>query len=273
MPAEKDLESIGDGWLLRGGPNGGYLASMAMHAMARAVPGRSPLAATVQFLSRPKVGEVAVSLRTLRAGRTHSTVQAELSQEGSPRLLAVATFAERGTFDEDDTGEDRAGEDGAREGGASAGFQHRSMPAVPDPEESVPLPLDRLTGSFERRLDRRAPSAETVEFLQGVASGPAQVGGWTRFADGTPLGATTVPLMMDSWPPPPHRHFGFGGGVVSVDLTVHWRGRPGDGWHFVWFESTLLRHGYAEIDGLLWRPDGVLVAQSRQLARYTPPAG
>ncbi|WP_431926223.1 thioesterase family protein [Nonomuraea jabiensis] len=257
MPAEKDLESIGDGWLLRGGPNGGYLASMAVHSMARAVPGRSPLAATVQFLSRPKVGEVEVSLRTLRAGRTHSTLQAELSQEGSPRLTAVATFTEQGTFDED---------------GTSADFEHRPMPAVPGPEESVPLPLDRLKGSFEQRLDRRAPSAETVEFLEGTASGPPQVGGWTRFADGTPLGATTIPLLMDSWPPPPHRHFGFGGGVVTVDLTVHWRGRPGDGWHFVWFESTLLRHGYVEVDGRLWRPDGVLVAQSRQLARYTPPA-
>ncbi|MEV4454551.1 thioesterase family protein [Microbispora sp. NPDC049633] len=174
---------------------------------------------------------------------------------GTPRISAVATFAPSSAFDADDE---------------RAATWH-PMPAVPPPAECVPLPLHRLTGTFEQRLDRRAPTAETVGFLTDGPAGPPEIGGWTRFSDGTPTGVTTVPLLMDSWPPPPHRHFGLGGSVVTVDLTVHWRGRPGNGWHFVWFDSRFLRHGYVEIDGRLWRADGVLVAQSRQLARYTPP--
>nr|BAF98634.1 hypothetical protein [Streptomyces argenteolus] len=253
-----ELRQISDRWMLRGGPNGGYLATVALSAMEAAVPGRSPLSATVHFLSRPEVGEIDATVRTLRTGRAHASVQADVSQGGTPRMSAIATFTNQTIFEGEDTGT-RVGT--------------REMPGVPEPDEAVPLPIEHLTGSFERRLDRRAPSAQIVEFLSGQASGPPEIGGWTRFSDGTPLCPLTVPLFMDSWPPPPHRRFGIGGHVVTVDLTVHWRGRPGGGWHLVWFESHFLQNGYIEIDGWLWRPDGGLVAQSRQLARYVAPGG
>ena len=62
-------------------------------------------------------------------------------------------------------------------------------------------------------------------------------------------------------------------GVPTVELTVHWRGRPAGAWHYGEFRTNNLTRGYLEEDGLLWGEDGALVAQSRQLALYltTPP--
>ena len=82
--------------------------------------------------------------------------------------------------------------------------------------------------------------------------------------------ALAVPLVMDSWPPAIFSTF-LGGGAPTIELTVHWRGRPQAAWHLARFTSSLLAGGYVEEDGELWGQDGRLVAQSRQLARFLPP--
>jgi hypothetical protein len=47
-------------------------------------------------------------------------------------------------------------------------------------------------------------------------------------------------------------------------------GRPEDLYLGI-FTSTVARDGFFEEDGVLWAPDGTLVAQSRQLALLIPP--
>jgi hypothetical protein len=249
---DDDMSAISDRWLLRGGPNGGYVAAVAIHAMRAAADGRDPLSATVHYVSPAEVGPFEALVRTLGARRRHATVQADLVQGGVVRAAAIATFADLGP-----AAESRIG---------------LGPPRLPDVADSVPVPIGRLApGSFEERLERRAPSSEVIGFITEGVAGPPEVGGWTRLRDDPVLGICSVPIMMDSWPPPPHRAHGAQGRATTVDLTVHWRGRPQGDWHYVWFESRLLQHGYVEIDGRLWRPDGALVAQSRQLARYRPP--
>ena len=102
--------------------------------------------------------------------------------------------------------------------------------------------------------------------------GPARVGGWIRFADGRPIDNLAVPLLMDSWPPPMFATF-LGGMAPTIELTVHWRNRPSpeNRWHLADFRSRYLLNGYTEEDGELWDENGRLVAQSRQLARFSPP--
>jgi hypothetical protein len=60
------------------------------------------------------------------------------------------------------------------------------------------------------------------------------------------------------------------GFVPTVELTVHWRGRPHTRWHYGEFRTYHIAGGYLEEDGLLWGEGGVLVAQSRQLGLLIP---
>jgi len=60
--------------------------------------------------------------------------------------------------------------------------------------------------------------------------------------------------------------------VPTVDLTIHFRtelplahARPDD-WCLAVFRSRLAAGGFVEEDGEVWSHDGVLLAQSRQLA-------
>jgi len=57
-------------------------------------------------------------------------------------------------------------------------------------------------------------------------------------------------------------------GAPTLELTIHWRDRPGVGWHYARFETRLVAGGYMDEDGEVWSEDGRLVAQSRQFARY-----
>ena len=82
--------------------------------------------------------------------------------------------------------------------------------------------------------------------------------------------ALAVPVLLDCWPP---AVFGrtlepTASGAPMLELTVHWRDRPGPGWHRTWFETRLVAGGYMDESGELWNDDGRLVAESRQLARY-----
>ena len=60
-------------------------------------------------------------------------------------------------------------------------------------------------------------------------------------------------------------------GVPTIDLSVHFRApmppaaRPDDPYLCV-FRSQIARDGYVEEDGEIWTRDGILLAQSRQLA-------
>jgi acyl-CoA thioesterase len=62
------------------------------------------------------------------------------------------------------------------------------------------------------------------------------------------------------------------GPVPTIDLTIHFRAdlplpdaAPED-FYAAAFRSTTARDGFVEEDGELWSANGVLIAQSRQLA-------
>ena len=60
--------------------------------------------------------------------------------------------------------------------------------------------------------------------------------------------------------------------MPTIDLSLHFRQtlpRPGaapDAWTLAVFRTLTSREGFLEEDGELWSQDGVLLAQSRQLA-------
>jgi hypothetical protein len=145
---------------------------------------------------------------------------------------------------------------------------HGRMPAYPKPSDCVRVEWpDMPEMTFRRR------------FLNLVDPAPPpltpRAGGWTRLRD-RDLDILAVPMFMDCWPPAMFASMWRAGGspgyAPTVELTVHWRAEPRSQWHLALFTSRFVTHGYVEEDGELWSEDGTLVAQSRQLALFIPPA-
>lgn len=244
------------GWWIVRGPNGGYVAAVLLRALQHAVgdPERAARSLTVHYTAPPGEGPVRIETVVERAGRSLTTLSGRLLQDGRLLALAIAAFSR------------------PREGLA---FSHLRLPEVPPPEacpawsdpERIPL-----HGRYEYRWvtgDPRTPGAEGAG-----APGEARVAGWIRCQEGDLADAPLLAAVADAWPPAVFRlgEPGAFGPVPTVDLTLHFRAtlprpeaRPGE-WVFARFASRLAREGFLEEDGEIWSRDGVLLAQSRQLA-------
>ena len=247
-------------WGIGGGPNGGYIAAILTRAlMSEAVPPQ-PLTMTVHYVERPEVGPVGVDVETVRVGRSHATLSARLVQE-RPVAVALATFGRHRP-------EERS-------------WAGTGAPEYPGPERCIepapmPAPPGAAPGGMEFRDRFRLRAAEPGDLFYGrEGPGVSVTQGWTRLADGRPTDNLAVPLLMDSFPPAifsaffPDLPTGFG--APTIELTVHWRSEPHSDWHLARFTTRHLMGGYVEEDGELWGEDGVLVAESRQLARFVAP--
>jgi acyl-CoA thioesterase len=238
---------ITDRWSIGPGrPNGGYIASFLIRAMQAASPQPDPLTMTTHYLSRPAVdAPVAVTVEVVRAARSHAFLHARLEQDTQPVAVAMAAFGSR----------DRPGPE----------LLH-PMPAVPAPSE-LEVTRGTMPGmTFRDRFEWRPPPELRPE--RWGEGGEATSGGWQRLLD-RDLDDLAVPLFMDAFAPAVFARMAVGY-VPTVELTVHWRGRPHTRWHYGEFRTHHIADGYLEEDGLLWGEDGRLVAQSRQLALLIP---
>jgi acyl-CoA thioesterase len=242
---------IDRGWWIVRGPNGGYVAALLLRALGEAVgdASRTPRSLTVHYTSPPVEGPAEIHTARERVGRSLTTATARLLQDGKLRALAIAAFAT------------------PREGPA---FDSLPMPEVVPPERAEPLPAPVHVIPIRDRYDSRLAFGAL-----GSRSAEAATGGWIRLReDPGPVDAALLAAYTDSWPPAlftkvdPTKLLG---GVPTVDLTVHFRAPwpaaldPRE-FALVVFRTRLARDGFLEEDGEVWSRDGVLLAQSRQLA-------
>jgi hypothetical protein len=240
--------TVTDRWMIGGGPNGGYIAAFLVRAMASISPQPHPLTMTTHYAGRPEAGPCEVVATITSASRSHAFVTATMTQGGAVRAAAIAVFGRR----RDDQLVDIL----------------RTSPAVGAPGDGTPRQKPpEVIGmlSFLDRFDYRDPTG--IDMFVAVPDEPARVGGWTRLVD-RDLDDLAVPMFCDCWPPPMFRRHG-SAMSPTVELTVHFRATPGPGWNWCTFESRTLRGGYVEEDGEVWSESGTLIAQSRQLARFT----
>jgi acyl-CoA thioesterase len=100
-----------------------------------------------------------------------------------------------------------------------------------------------------------------------------------RLAEPRVADAVVLTAMSDAWPPSIFARVRQPMTAPTLDLTVHFRRAlpaPGalDTDHVLGvFRSRLAHEGFFEEDGELWSRDGVLLAQSRQLAMASPISG
>ncbi len=237
------------------GPNGGYLAAVLLHAMSIRVsdlgddPTRPPRSLTVHYAHAPIIGPATVTTELVRVGRSLVTCSARLDQFGKPTLAALAAFSPAW---------------------AGPQWQHDPPPDVPGPNtvglsllERPPLPF---TSYWDHRFAFGTPP--------GGKSPTAESGGWIRLAEPEPIDAIVVAAMADAWVPAAFAIVD--APVPTIDLTVHFRhslpyvALGAEDFVLARFASRTAADGFVEEDGQLWAPDGVLIAQSRQLAILLP---
>ncbi len=239
-------------WSIGDKPNGGYLMAVAARQLwnstrAAGSPHPHPVSVTTHFLRPAENTTFEHSAEVLRVGRTFSTAQGGLLQDGKVRVHTIATFG-------DVTGP-----------GASQEFS--APPSLPDPSECV-LRDDSIGP------EGTTPLAEVIEtrmhpdsgWLKGKPTGIPKVVGWTRFRDGHAPDPWSLLFFADALAPTVFEWLPERSWVPTIEMTVHIRSLPVSGWLRASFTTNHVSHGRFEEDGELWDEAGTLVAQSRQLA-------
>ncbi len=208
-----------------------------------------PFSLSGYFLSASTPGSAEIEVERIRTGRSLTSGQASLRQDGAERLRVLATY---GTLD------------------ALPAEVHTtaSLPQIPPPEECMQaskgprhlLGSSDLLDRTELRLD-----PESAGWAAGTPSGRGVIQGWLRMADGREPDVHQLVFATDALPPVTF-DLGVNGWAPTLELTVHVRAFPAPGWLLVRHSTRNFAGGLLEEDGEVWDSSGRLVAQSRQLA-------
>jgi len=236
-------------WVVHG-PNGGYVAALLLRALMERVPDRPPRSLTVHYPASPTVGPATISTEIVRAGRSLVTASARLEQDGRPMAVALAAFSPAWT---------------------GPSWTDDAVPAIV-PFEIAPLLQRPNQLPFTNYWDHR----QTMGSPPFTGGARAEIGGWTRLIEPEPVDAVVVAAIVDAWPPTVFTRNDAPAGAPTIDLTIHFRtalpypSMADDDPVLCRFTSRTAADGLFEEDGWLWSPDGVLLAQSRQLAILMP---
>jgi acyl-CoA thioesterase len=242
--------AIQPGWDIFDNANGGYMMAIAARAMSAAADDRLPVSVTAHFTRPGKPGPVSIATEVVRAGRTFSTVRADLSSEAGLVLAMLGSFADA----------DRSTGD--------ALLIDSGIPELPPPEACVlarpavdaPLPPP-LMDKVEERIH-----PDDAGTLLGKPSGRPQMRGWFRLPDGEPMTPFTLLMAADAFPPAVFNASLPLAWTPTLEMTTHIRTTHIDGWLRCQFTTRFVTGGYLEEDGEVWDESGRLVAQSRQMA-------
>ena len=252
--AETAVVARGDGqydvrlstaWDIGDNANGGYAMLPVLRSLREESGHSDPLSITTHFL-RPIQGggDARVDTSLVRRGRSVSVLTGALTVAETQRLTVSAVF---GDIDDDEPG---------------TGIDIPA-PTIPPPEECLNRAelVQGVALPIASRIDVRVPADSAV----ASESKPAISQGWVRLSDGTPPTTLSLPLFADAFPPSLFAKLGSVGWVPTVELTVHVRRRPADGWIQARFECDDLIGGRMIESGTLWDSAGRVVARSRQL--------
>jgi acyl-CoA thioesterase len=245
------------GWRAGRGPHGGYLAAILLRALIDTVgdPERSPRSLTIHYAAAPEPGRpVEISTTVERHGRSLSTLSARMTQEGTLTSLALAAFSVPWR---------------------SPGANELPMPELgpPDAERRSTPGLFEGAPEFTKHIVMQ-PRVGAIPFAGSGA--PMRIGGWTGLPEQRPVDALVLALFCDAWFPPSFIALDSPAVSPTVDLTIHFR-QPistcdcdPSALCLGVFETRLLHDGLFEEDGVIWAPDGSVLAQSRQLGIIMP---
>lgn len=229
------------GWSSLVGVHGGYMCAIAVRGAEALVDDRSVRTVTTSFLRTGQVGPATLTVRTVRHGRSFTTMVADLVQADRLLLTSRLTLmAER------------------------AGLEWRTStpPDLPDPEECV-----RIDGGSVAHFER-VDGVIDPRTMPNAGGERAIVQGYLRPLAPEPVDAAWLAMATDWFPPPAFVRVQPPTGGVSIDLTTHIH-RPGlvlasHDWLTGVFEIKTSTAGLATEHGRIATRDGLVVAESFQ---------
>jgi len=236
-------------WNVGDVPNGGYLMAIAGRVFSEAMPHPHPLTISGYYVEKSLNRQAELDFELIRVGKSVSSGQVRLLQEGRERARFTAFCGNLDT----------------RQGDNWAG---QSAPVFPQPQECVQA---EKRVALTHRLDMRFVP-EGAGWLEGKPGGEPEHRILTRFIDGSDPDLLSLLLFADAVPPTLFARFGPVGWIPTLELTVQLRAKPCPGYIKGRFATRYLTNGLLEEDGELWDAAGNLVALSRQLAMFRRPA-
>ncbi len=239
---------VSSAWWTARGPLGGYVMAILMRALIETVadPERAPRSLTVHFLRPPQAAPIQVHAQVERSGRSLTTATGRLEQQGKLMALAFSSFSSAWP---------------------GPTFNELPMPEVPGPDPVAEAPAGLPGADRPPFLDRMVFQPRFGDSPFSL-SGHSEVGGWMGIQERRELDALAIVVLADAWFPAPWPRLSALAPAPTVELTVLFRS-PLPLPHSLLlgrFTSGLVRDGFFDEDGVLWAPDGTVVAQSRQLA-------
>ena len=243
------------GWSVSKGAHGGLVAALLTRAAEIIAGPERPLRSMTAHFVRPAMpGPISIEVTREREGSRLTSLSLRMLQSGETVAAALAAGGP------------------ARE---SFSFTDIPMPDVPGPDEIAPVQyVEGAMPAFMAHTDFRP--VYTAHALEMNSTGEGTVGGWVRVPTGLPLEAPAVAFLADVWWPAVFAIMDGMAGAPTIDLTVHFRSHlppvddDGSTWVLGRFRTHLVEGGHFEEDGVLWLPDGTVLAQSRQLALVLP---
>lgn len=241
-PGEFDAH-LDEGWASLVGAHGGFMCALAVRAASAVEPHRTARTLTTSFLRAGAIGPARLSTRTLRQGRTMSTVVVDLAQADRVVTTTRLTMTE-----------------------PSAGQEWNVGPPVEVPDFdacSPPSARPDMPPHFDR-VDARVDSS--FQIMSGGEC--AQVSGYVRPLESRRIDTAWLAMICDWFPPPAFVRSAPPAGGVSIDLTVHFH-QPtveldADEWLRGRFAVETSAGGLALEHGRIARADGTTIAESMQ---------
>jgi acyl-CoA thioesterase II len=240
------LARLSDAWEIWG-PNGGYLAAIALRAAGDVAQIDRPTSFYCHFLSSPEFDVVELDVKLLKRGRRAESFAVEMTQRGKPILHAMVKTA-------------------ADAPGYS--HQHPEAPTAPLPQELKSydelLPAERRPRfSFWDNVERRP-------LVQRVTDEPSEpvLREWTRYRpracfDDLFLDAARALILLDTFgfPAAYQRYRSWEYLAPNFDTSAWFHHfSPTCEWLLIDSECSVADHGLMGVSGNVWDTDGRLLA-------------
>lgn len=245
------------------GPNGGYVAAIALRAAGAATSLARPASFSGHFLSVGEFDDVDIDVTMLRGAKRAESLRVSLSQKGRAVFEAIVWVVADGNGLE---------------------HSHGEMPQVPAPEELKSI--EALVPAEDLKMRHR--------FWENLEARPVRFVPWAERQPGAPVwhewyryrpraccddvfaDAARSLLLIDTmgWPAACQAHPPNSGFIApSLDVNVHFhRLVPGSEWLLVDAVSPVAQHGLIAGHARVWSTDGQLLASGgeQMLCRPVP---
>jgi acyl-CoA thioesterase II len=240
------LAHLSEGWEIWG-PNGGYLASIALRAAGMVAQIQRPASFYCHFLSSPAFDAVQLKVSLLKRGRRAESFAVEMTQESKPILHALVKTA-------------------ADAPGYS--HQHPKAPKVPPPEtlksyDELLATRQRPAFSFWDNIERRPVDQSTSD----EPSAPT-LQEWARYRpeacfEDPFVDAARALILLDTYgfPAAYRRYRSWEYLAPNLDTSAWFHNfDPGCEWLLIVNECIVADRGLMGVNGRVWGTDGRLLA-------------